>query len=151
MGQNVVMRIIVGVDGSEPAQRAVAWCATYAGKLDAEVVALYALDFPVTTESGFGFAPIPVPIPAPTAAERAHLHEVIERDWCAALTTAGVKFRVVVAEGEAASAIIAAADHERADLVVTGRRGRGGFAELLLGSTSHHLSHHLDRPLVIVP
>ena len=38
-----------------------------------------------------------------------------------------------------------------ADLVVTGKRGRGGFAELLLGSTSHVLSHHLDRPLVIVP
>lgn len=31
------------------------------------------------------------------------------------------------------------------------RRGRGGFGKLLLGSTSHHLSHHLDRPLVIVP
>ena len=31
------------------------------------------------------------------------------------------------------------------------RRGRGGFAELLLGSTSHQLTHHVDRPLVIVP
>jgi nucleotide-binding universal stress UspA family protein len=38
-----------------------------------------------------------------------------------------------------------------ADLIVTGRRGRGGFTELLLGSTSHALTHHADRPLVIVP
>ena len=44
-----------------------------------------------------------------------------------------------------------AAKTEKADLVVTGKRGRGGFAELILGSTSHVLSHHLDRPLVIVP
>jgi nucleotide-binding universal stress UspA family protein len=145
------MRIIVGVDGSEPSQRAVAWCATYAGKLDAEVVALYALDFPVTADAGFGFAPIPIPVPMPTAAERARLHEVIERDWCGALTRAGVTFRVVVAEGEPASAIMAGAEDESADLVVTGRRGRGGFTALLLGSTSHHLSHHLDRPLVLVP
>jgi nucleotide-binding universal stress UspA family protein len=44
-----------------------------------------------------------------------------------------------------------AARSEGAELVVTGRHGRGGFAELVLGSTSHELSHHLDRPLVIVP
>ncbi len=141
----------MGVDGSEPSRRAVEWCATYAGKLDAEVVALYAYDFPVTTEAGFGFAPIPIPVPMPTATERANLHEVIVREWCAAMTNAGVRFRVVVTDGAPASAIIAMAEREGADLVVTGRRGRGGFTELLLGSTSHQLSHHLDRPLVIVP
>ena len=43
------------------------------------------------------------------------------------------------------------ADDESADLVVTGRRGRGGFAELVLGSTSYSLVHHLNRPLTIVP
>ena len=48
-------------------------------------------------------------------------------------------------------AIMRAAETEHAEFVVAGRRGRGGFAELVLGSTSHQLSHHLDRPLVIVP
>jgi nucleotide-binding universal stress UspA family protein len=38
-----------------------------------------------------------------------------------------------------------------ADMVVCGRRGRGGVAEMLLGSTSHELSHHVRVPLVIVP
>jgi nucleotide-binding universal stress UspA family protein len=47
--------------------------------------------------------------------------------------------------------LIEIARTEGAELVVTGRRGRGGFAELLLGSTSHQLTHHVDRPLVIVP
>jgi nucleotide-binding universal stress UspA family protein len=64
---------------------------------------------------------------------------------------ASIPFRTVVLDGTPASAIIALADKEEADLVVTGRRGRGGFAELLLGSTSHQLSLHLNRPLVIVP
>jgi nucleotide-binding universal stress UspA family protein len=37
-----------------------------------------------------------------------------------------------------------------AQLVVAGSRGRGGFAGMLLGSTSHALIHHCPCPLVVV-
>jgi len=72
-------------------------------------------------------------------------------DWCAPLTKAAVPFRVVLMEGAPAPSIIQAAKTEQADLVVVGRRGRGGFAELVLGGTSYVLTHHIDRPLLIVP
>src|SRR4051794_533829 len=40
-------RIVVGVDGSDHSLRAVKWCAEYAQLLDAEVIAVHAIDMPV--------------------------------------------------------------------------------------------------------
>ena len=145
------MKIIVGVDGSEGSKRAVDWCAAYAGLLGAEVIAIFALDFPVTTASGFGVARIPIPIPPPTDAEREQLRRTVFEDWCRPLSQSGVAFRAVVSDGSAAPAIMELAEKESADLVVTGRTGCGGFVGLVLGSTTYQLSHHLGRPLVIVP
>lgn len=145
------MKIIVGVDGSAPSARALEWCAVHAKALEAEVVAVYAVDIPIYASSGFGFAPIPAPFPEPSETEREQLRKKITDDWCARLTQSGVPFRVQLLDGSPAPAIIALAAKEEADLVVVGRRGHGGFVELLLGSTTHHLSHHLDRPLVIIP
>lgn len=141
------MKIVVGVDGSLSSKHAVEWCATHAPALDAEIVAVHSIELPVYAASGFGVVPLPVP----SEPDHDAIGNVMRSDWCAPLTEAGVEFRTVVTDGSPAGSIIELAQHEQADLVVTGRRGLGGFAELLLGSTSHELAHHLDRPLVIVP
>jgi nucleotide-binding universal stress UspA family protein len=141
------MKIIVGVDGSESSARAIEWCAQYAPALGAEVIVVHAVEIPLFTAPGVGY----VPVPTLSDDDRERLREVARTQWCAALGQADVQFDVDLEDGPAATIIIEKARKEDADLVVTGRRGRGGFAELLLGSTSHQLSHHLDRPLVIVP
>ena len=140
-------RIVVAVDGSDCAMRAVEWCARTAPALDAEVVAVHSVEEPVYPLPALAYVSVP-PI---TPEARDEIRQILENEWCAPLAQAGVKYRPVMADGPPASAIIRIAEEEQADLVVTGRRGRGGFAELLLGSTSHQLAHHVGRPLVIVP
>jgi nucleotide-binding universal stress UspA family protein len=139
--------IMVGVDGSDHAQRAVAWCATHAAALGAEVIVLHAI--PVPTYVGLG--PPYIWLTHAPAEVRDALLDGAARDWCKPLSDAGVPFRVMLVDGQAAPALMEAARAEGVDLVVVGRRGFGGFKELLVGSTSYELTHHLDRPLLIVP
>jgi nucleotide-binding universal stress UspA family protein len=142
----MAMKIVVGVDGSEHSMRAVAWCAKYGVALEAEVVAVHAIEMPVYPLSMGFFA-----LPEYTETDHEKLAEVVSDQWCEPLRRAGVRFHSVLAEGYPTNLIREAAENEDADLVVVGSRGLGGFTGLLLGSTSHFLSHHLDRPLVIVP
>jgi len=53
-----------------------------------------------------------------------------------------------VLEGHPAPLLIEAS--EGADLVVVGCRGYGGFAGMLLGSVSQHLTAHARCPVVVV-
>jgi nucleotide-binding universal stress UspA family protein len=139
--------IVVGVDGSDASARAVQWCADHAASLGATVVAVHAIDLPVYAPPTYAsFQALSL-----TEEQQDNLRDIATRDWCKPLADAGVAHRVLLMDGSPALALLQAARSEDAELVVTGRRGRGGFAELVLGSTSHHLSHHLDRPLVIVP
>lgn len=137
--------IVVGVDGSEGSARALEWCRRVAPKLDAKVVVVHAFQVPAYTLPLYN-------IPAVATHYDEWLAEVraaLAREWVAPL--GDVPHRVELLEGPPAQVILDVADHEDADLVVVGSRGRGRFAELVLGSVSHQLSHLCTRPLVIVP
>jgi hypothetical protein len=55
----------------------------------------------------------------------------------------------VVREGQAADVLLAEA--RKADLLVVGSRGLGGFRALLLGSVSQQCARHAACPVMIVP
>ena len=64
----------------------------------------------------------------------------------------------LVAEGRITSrpdgsgrAILGVAAEVDADVVVLGTRGRGGVKSFLLGSVSHEVVQHADRPVLIIP
>lgn len=127
------MKIVVGVDSSPSSTRAVEWCATHAATLEAEVVAVDSIQMPLYRGYPFGY----ITLPPPSEPDRDELHDGIEHEWCAPLAKANIPFRIVLSDGTPAPAIISLAEKEAAVLVVTGRRGGDGFAEVLLGRTSH--------------
>jgi nucleotide-binding universal stress UspA family protein len=139
-------RIVVGIDGSEGARAAVQWASAYAPLLDAEIIAVHSMD-------------VSMAVPPPTVAMtpfvvdddlRAAMREALHV-WCAPLRDAGVRYRAELYEGNPVGAIAQVAEAEQAALIVVGRRGHGGFAELVLGSVPHSLAHHATVPVVIVP
>lgn len=137
---------MVGVDGSEGAAAALAWAVEHAPLLDAEVVVVHSMDVALAVPPPMVAAPPFVLGDELRAAMRDALHE-----WCAPLRAAGVPYRAELYEGNPVGAITTIAEHEHADLIVVGRRGHGGFAELLLGSVPSSLTHHAPVPVVVVP
>lgn len=59
--------------------------------------------------------------------------------------------RVERANGSVAKTVVEVAREIDASLIVCGQRGRGAFASAVLGSVSHQLSAHAERPILIAP
>lgn len=142
-----IKRIVVGVDGSEHSRSAVEWATQMARGMGSEVIAVFAIVPPVTFDAGFASPVVPVQYDEQW---RAEMTAEFERAWCKPLRDAGVSYRAVVEDGRAASVITGVAEATNADVVVVGRRGRGGVAELLLGSVSHELVLHCKRPVLVI-
>ena len=133
---------LAGVDGSDNSRRALVWAILLAQRFQAELVAVHA----VGLLSDLGEGP---PVPS-----QSHLDELrlkFERDWCAPLRASAVPHRLLLRDGPPVPVLVGTADDESADLIVVGSRGVGGFPELLLGSTSHHVVERANRPVLVVP
>ena len=142
-----IARIVVGVDGSEHAAAALEWAIAMARGMGSEVVAVFAVSTSVYFDTGYGPVSMPVELDQKW---REDMTRELEDVWCKSLRDAGVKYRAVMEEGRAASVIEKVANDTDADIVVVGRRGRGGVAELLLGSVSHELVLHCKRPVLVI-
>ena len=140
-------RVVLGYDGSEGSKAAAAWCLKYAAALDAEIIAVGVVDLVPL----IGLPPAGSPVAnLPVDAMETAMRDKLERG-VAPLRAAGIPCRTLVKTGNPAAVLDRVAQEEPANLIVVGRRGRGGFAEMLLGSVPHSLSHHASRPVVIVP
>jgi nucleotide-binding universal stress UspA family protein len=143
-----IERVVVGVDGSAHAEAALRWAARMAKGMGCEVIAVFGIAPPMYIDVGY-MAPIAPPQLDPEWL--AEIKKEFEQQWCKPLQDAGVRYRAVMDNGRPASVIAAVADSVDADVIVVGRRGRGGVAELVLGSVSHELVLHAKRPVLLIP
>lgn len=139
--------IAVGTDGSTQAAKAVSWAAELAVKLNADLVVVHVFETdPAKLPGGFVVMP-----PEELARIRSEVQSRLDGVWSDAARASGARCRTIMLDGSATGALMDVAKREKADLIVVGSRGRGGFAELLLGSVGHHLTLHARIPVVIVP
>ena len=133
-------RIVLAVDGSEPAKRAIPVVADVASKYGSEVIVLHVLEKEVGRG---GAASLETPQEAVDIADRA----------AKTLKDSGVSARAqarAATIGRAAHEIMQVASDEDAGLIVMGSRGISDWQGLLVGSVAHKVVHLSGVPVLIV-
>ncbi len=138
--------IVVGVDNSSGARRALAWAIDEARLRGVRLEVVTAWELPVPWVQGY-------------SAEWSVDAEQMGRDAEAEVNQLVAEILgdeerpgwLSVSAVEAAASVALLRMSSTADLIVVGTRGRGGFTRLLLGSVSSAVVHHAACPVVVVP
>jgi nucleotide-binding universal stress UspA family protein len=137
--------VVVGHDGSASADRALAFAA--------EEASLRGWPLHVVRAWSLTKTPRPADVPHGVVPSVDDYQAAVEAELGEAVDRVGISDDVVsvtlhVVHGAAAPTLIAAS--AGADLLVVSSRGRGGFAGLLMGSTSEQVVRHADCPVVVL-
>ena len=134
-------RVLVAVDHSDVAQRALAAARDLALLSKGEVWVLHLREREVIAQMG--------DVPSESAADAGSpVSAAVEE-----LTKAGVTAHGEVRNttyGHAAREILADAKEHDVGVIVMGTRGRSELTGLVLGSTAHKVIHLADRPVLVV-
>jgi len=136
--------VLVGVDGSPASLEAADWAAAYALAHHRSVHLVCAYSVPSFTAAALDGGYAALDDTAIAEGARAVLDEAVAR-----VAATGVRTTSAVATGDAAAVLVELS--RGAATVVVGTRGRGGFAERLLGTVSSALPAHAHCPTVVVP
>lgn len=137
---------VVGLDGSDCASNALDWAAANAPGRASDVQLVTAWQTPVV-----GAYPMAAPIAV--TIDDTEFHDAAAHDVVEAATELGARLSVDVTAsvGHGGPAQVLLEASASAGLLVVGSRGRGGFARLLLGSTSTQCATHASVPTIVVP
>jgi nucleotide-binding universal stress UspA family protein len=137
--------ILVSVDGSEHAGRALAHAIELAAESRARLTILTAVPRP----SSWAYA-------GPGAAAAGSLADELEREFARVLERAvdqvpdEIPVTKILSHDPIRAALMSELERGGHDLLVMGSRGRGAVSSSVLGSVSHHALHHSPVPVLIV-
>jgi nucleotide-binding universal stress UspA family protein len=138
-GQTEQGTVVVGIDGSESSTSALEWAASYAEATGTKVhaVAVWRDSGAMSFDVGGGAWD------REGACRKRAKHQVA----LVAPAHPGLEIELDVVRGDAREALVDAS--KDATLLVVGTRGHGGFANLMLGSTSTHCVHEAHCTVVV--
>lgn len=134
-------RVVVGIDGSEQAERALHRAVEEARLRGADLTVVHVVSLP------FNLAD-PILMPRPTEDELRSLGLELIDKALGDLAVDDLDVERIALVGHAAHQLCEAA--QGADLLVVGSRGLGGFRGLLVGSVTHQVVGHARCPILVV-
>jgi nucleotide-binding universal stress UspA family protein len=146
-----ITRILVAVDGSEYAKKAINAAVMLCKAVGAELIAFHAIPVPrysFTAESGGMY---PFPLAQYFASARKEAQGLVD-DAVALAKKSGITATGLVADPtySIVEAILQAASSHNIDLIVVGSRGLSGFKKLLVGSVSAAVVNHAHCSVLVV-
>jgi nucleotide-binding universal stress UspA family protein len=138
-------KIVVGIDGSQTAQRALEWAVAEARLRDAGLVVVHTWQ----QSAAALMAPYAAPLANPVSLAETARQTLADSLAAVDVTGLASEPEQLLIQGAAAPALVEAA--RGSSLLVVGSRGRGGFAGLVLGSVSQQVAHEATVPIVIIP
>jgi nucleotide-binding universal stress UspA family protein len=136
--------VVVGVDGSGDSDLAIGFAFEEAAFRNADLRAVHAWTHPIASEPG-DMLPLVYDVDDVTDEATRLLAEALA-GWRDRYPE--VKVSRILVRGRARQALVE--ESTRAQLLVVGARGRGGFTGLLLGSVSQTALHHASCPVAVV-
>ena len=148
----MVKKILVAIDGSDPAQKALDYALDLAESCGAEVVILSVvphLHLPTFSESDEGITAREL---IEVTEKMRSVHEEVLKDALAKAQSSKPRLRIStkLVEGRPADKIVEIAKEEDFDLIVMGSRGLHGISEFLLGSVTHRVADRCKKPLLMI-
>jgi nucleotide-binding universal stress UspA family protein len=142
----VFERILLSVDGSPDSDKAVQLTAELARTHGSRVLVVHGRDVPFVALN-----PNPSPPLVEGWEEEAEAQQLVDTS-VSRLQAAGVDVRgqVLPGLGHVEYKILAAAEADRAELIVLGSRGMSRIEEVLIGSVSHKIIHMAKCPVLLV-
>lgn len=137
-------RWVVGIDGSPYAEHALEWALANASGRATDIELVTAWQTPAV-------GAYPMSSPGVLVFDDTEMQSAAAADVQSLAERAEVDVPVGAVVGRGGPAEVLLAASEQAALLVIGSRGRGGFARLLLGSTSTQCATHATVPTVVVP
>jgi nucleotide-binding universal stress UspA family protein len=140
--------IVVGADGSDHADRAIAWAAEEALHRHRQLTVVHVEQTIGSQERGW-LAQAGIPLSQVSEELRTNTTDILHRARTLATTVAApIETDVFRYVGDPRAVLLDLA--ERADMIVLGSRGRGPVSSLVLGSVSVAVSGHASCPVVVV-
>jgi nucleotide-binding universal stress UspA family protein len=136
--------IVVGVDGSPGSRRALTWAAAEAAEHGADLIVVNVWEHTLLPPAGsVSVSEHYVPDPSQRTAD--DLLGVIKDELG---DDPPVRVQPQIKQGRPAKVLID--ESAKADLLVVGNRGHGGFAGLVIGSVSQHVAAYAKCPVTVV-